>query len=52
MGKVNPNGSTHSVPKMTRACNIKFHNGFIYQWGGMYDVSGMNRFDLTAKVWE
>ena len=48
MGKVKPDGSVHSVPPVNRACNLKFYNGFLYQWGGTHRTGGMYRYDLTA----
>ena len=47
-----PDGSFHSLPKINRACNIKFYNGFIYQWGGRTETRGIYRYDLAAKGWE
>ena len=50
-----PGGSAHDffIPKRDWACNIKFDNGYIYQWGGnSYSRSNMYRYDLTAQAWE
>ena len=48
MGKVKPDGSVHSLPPDNYVCNIKFYDGFIYQWGGRDETHGMHRYDLTA----
>jgi len=52
VGKTKADGSTHNIPEARRQCNLQFHDGFIYQWGGIPYTSGMFRYDLTAEAWE
>ena len=45
-----------SVPAPRRMCNINYHNGFIYLWGGeLWEGnagSELHRYDLTSEEWE
>ena len=51
-GKLKPDGTSHGVPNVNKSCNIKYDNGFIYQWGGTGPTNGVYRYDIALLGWE